>query len=300
MKQVILTLLKAFFKLISFLPMWIFEGLSNLVYLIMFYIVRYRKEVVFENLKNSFPEKSEKEIEQLAKAFFRHFVDYFFESIKSMSLSRNALMKRMKVTNPELLDFYYNSGRSIIMYASHYGNWEWWSVFPYFTKHQVVTFYQSLSNKYFDDIVRGLRENTGIKAIDSTRAFRGMMELDRKKILTFTFIPGDQCPPGYSPKYWRTFLHQESAFLLGADHIARRTNHVVVFPFMKKVKRGYYEVEFVVLHENPKELKEFELIDIFADTLEKQIRLDPRLWLWSHKRWKLNKSDWVKGDEKKN
>ena len=44
------------------LPFWILYGLADIAYVVIYYVVGYRKKVVKENLRNSFPEKTDKEI----------------------------------------------------------------------------------------------------------------------------------------------------------------------------------------------------------------------------------------------
>lgn len=293
MRKVLSHIFEAVIKVLTLLPFKILDILSNISYYIIYYIIPYRKKIVFENLRIAFPQLENKEITKLAKDFYAHFCDYFFESAKSLTIRKRNFKKRMRITNPELIETFYQEGRPIIMYFAHYGNWEWFSALPYYIRYKPLTFYQSLSNKFLEEIVVRMREKAGVIATESTNAYKAMMDLERQGVLAFTYMAGDQSPKHISKKYWRPFFNKTTPFIIGTDHIARRTNHVILFPYIKKTKRHHYEVTFEILHSNPKELKEFELIDLYATRLEQQIKDDPRLWLWTHRRWKLRESEFI-------
>src|SRR5262245_62082978 len=99
---------------LSLLPEPIMYFLSDLMYFIFYYVLGYRKKVVVDNLRKSFPEKSAAEIKQITKKFYHHFCDIFLESIKTFTASEKYITSRVKVINGDLLENYYRQKRSVI------------------------------------------------------------------------------------------------------------------------------------------------------------------------------------------
>jgi KDO2-lipid IV(A) lauroyltransferase len=235
-----------------------------------------------------FTDKNRDELYELQKSYYKHLCDLIFEAIKSLSMNKKAIQKRFVIRNPELLERYYKEGRSAIMYAGHFGNWEWISFLPLQVKHQVTSFYQKLSNKYFDELVKIARERFDAICVESGKGVKSIISHEQQNILTINLIIGDQSPRKDSAMYWTDFLGHRTAFLVGADKIAQKANHVVMFPFFNKTDRGSYEIDFQVITEQPKEMNSDDIIESFASHLEKAILAHPQLWLWSHRRWKLS------------
>ncbi|MFC2151908.1 lysophospholipid acyltransferase family protein [Bacteroidota bacterium] len=286
MNRIFESLISAFLYTFSLLPLSILYFFSKILFFISFYLLKYRSYVVYSNLKKSFPDKNKKEINQIAKGFYKHFSDLVFETLKLTSISSKELKKRIKIKNIELVDKLYSENKSVILYLGHYGNWEWLAVLPLLLKHKVLTFYQSLSSSYMDKHMKSLREKFGVKAIESHSGYKNLVNYSEQNICTFTLMIGDQGPAGPSKKYWTNFLNQETAYLVGADRIARRVNHAIVYPFVEKIRRGYYEIEFKFIELNPEKTELNEVIEKFSQQLEANIQHNPSLWLWSHRRWK--------------
>ncbi len=277
------------FYLFSLIPIWILYLFSDFAYLLVFYLIKYRRKVVQQNLQNSFPEKTEEELKSIEKAFYKHFCDTIIEAIKVYSISEKQIRKRFRVKNPELIEKYYAQNKSVILYSGHFGNWEHLVFLPFFLPHQVMTFYRKLSNKYFDQITKLSRERFGLIAVESAKGYKTLVNYSKKDILTFTFMVGDQSPRQSNAKHWVHFLNQNTAFFVGSERIAKKIKQVVVYSEMIKKSRGIYEIEFFPLAENMDDLKDFELIDKYAEMLESSIKKHPHLWLWTHRRWKLKK-----------
>lgn len=278
------------FYVISLLPMFILNILSDLVYVIAYHIIKYRRKVVRENLKNSFTDKSEQEIILIEKKFYKHFSDIVFEAVKSLTISKEEIKKRFSIKNLELIEKYYAEGRSIILYTGHHGNWEWLIFLALFIPYQTITFYQPLSNKYFNELMRTIRERIGVICVESTKGYKTIISFKQQNILTLTCLIGDQSPTKKATKHWVQFLNQNTAFLIGPDRIANKSNQVVLFPAFEKSKRGHYTLDFKVIEEEPAKRNNYEIIDKYAKLLEETIIKSPELWLWSHRRWKLKMS----------
>jgi KDO2-lipid IV(A) lauroyltransferase len=239
------------------------------------------------NLKNSFPDKTIIEIIQIEKKFYKHFCDISFESIKALTISKKSIAKRFQIKNKNLIDELYSQNKNIILYTSHYGNWEWLSFSPLFLPYQIQTFYQELSNSYFNDLMLVLRSRFGTWCVESNQGYKTMVKLQQEGTLTMTCMIGDQSPKKQSSKHWVKFLNQETAFLIGPDRIAKKLNQTLLYASFKKPRRGKYEMEFISIEDSPNQCKSEELINKYVKLLENTIIETPELWLWSHRRWKL-------------
>ncbi len=279
------------FYLVSLIPLRVLYLLADIGFVFLFYVFRYRRTVVRSNIEGSFPEKSEHDIIQIERAFYRHFCDQVFENMKFLTISAANAKKRLIVKNPELIQRYYDQKQSVISYTAHLGNWEWLAALPFYVKHQMTAFYQPQTSPYFDQIIKLVRERFGAITIESKRGYKSLMEFAKKDVLTISLIIGDQGPHPKSSRYWTTFLHRETGFMYGADRIAQKSKQVVVFPAVTKPKRGYYEVEFIVLKEDVANAQKGEIIEKYAYALEVAIYKSPHLWLWTHRRWKRGRRE---------
>lgn len=276
------------FYLMSILPMSVLYLLSDMTYIMVYYIIGYRKKVVIGNIKGSFPSKNEKEIKRISKDFYRHFCDLIFESIKRLTISERAIRKRLKIKNQDLIEKYLKDRRNILLYTAHQGNWEWLIFMPIYLPYHSNTFFMPLKNKYFNELFQLMRERFGIRCVPSINGYRTIIEDAKANNVTMNCIIGDQSPHEQSSLHWCNFLNRETAFFTGADKIAKKSNSVVIFPFFKKVKRGYYELEFQMIDDNPRVRENLEIVERYAKQLEGAILKSPEMWLWTHRRWKLN------------
>ena len=277
------------FWIIMLLPLRVLYLFSDILYFFSYYLIAYRKKVTLTNLKKSFPEKSSVEIRKIAKRFYRHLFDQFIESFKLLQMNEEQILKRFHYRNPEVLDELYSKNKSIITVFGHYGNWEWLASLPLITKYKVLAIYKPLANSILDKFFIRLREKFGVITVTIQQTLRKILDSQQNKELTIMFFLGDQRPMRRYIKYWTTFLNQDTPVLLGVEKIAKQTDQAVVFIDIQKKKRGFYEIVFTKLFENPKETEEFEITEKHIRTLEKIIINRPELWLWSHRRWKHEK-----------
>jgi len=277
------------FWIIMLLPLRVLYLFSDILYFFSYYLIAYRKKVTLTNLKKSFPEKSSVEIRKIAKRFYRHLFDQFIESFKLLQMNEEQILKRFHYRNPEVLDELYSKNKSIITVFGHYGNWEWLASLPLIIKYKVLAIYKPLANSILDKFFIRLREKFGVMTVTIQQTLRKILDSQQNKELTIMFFLGDQRPMRRYIKYWTTFLNQDTPVLLGVEKIAKQTDQAVVFIDIQKKKRGFYEIVFTKLFENPKETEEFEITEKHIRTLEKIIINRPELWLWSHRRWKHEK-----------
>ena len=276
-------------KALSYIPFWLLYILSDGLYYILYYIVRYRRRIVRKNLTESFPEKSEKEIVGIEKKFYSYLTDTILESVKMATISPNEISRRMKLMNVEGLKETMRSGKSASVFMGHYGNWEWVSSLPVHLEEGMlgVQIYHELSNKNMDRLMLYIRGRMGAISVEMRKTVRYIGKMTSEgKVAAIGFI-ADQTPRKKDAHYYLNFLNHEVPALVGTEKLTKHYGFEAWYLNVKRVKRGYYEAEFVKLHENPQELPDFELTEIYYQRLEEMIRKQPELYLWSHNRFRL-------------
>ncbi|MGZ3945906.1 MAG: lysophospholipid acyltransferase family protein [Mucilaginibacter sp.] len=282
-----------FLYLLSLLPVWLLYVISDFLFIILYYLAGYRRNVVQENLRNSFPEKSDEERSLIEKKYFKYMADLMLETIKSVSMSEKQVQQRMACTNPELMEHYFSQGKSIIAAAGHYGNWELACLtFGFLTDKKRLVVYKPQSSDIFTDFFNRTRSRFGTTMISMKQTLRKMIEY--KNELTFLVLAADQTPSRSEALYFTTFLNQPTAVFIGVEKLTGLRDCVVIFYRIDLVKRGHYTYTFVPLVENPKETRPFEITRIQVSYLESLIREKPEYWLWSHRRWKIKPEDVAK------
>lgn len=272
---------------LSKLPLWILYRLSDFLYLLLITVVPYRKKVITDNLKHSFPQKTDNQIRSLRFAFYRHFSDLVIEGVKNLGINEKELKQRFTIKNPELMRELFAKQKSVLLVSGHYMNWEWMiSGQSLFFPHQAVGIGMPLSNGFWDKKINALRSRFGMHVIHSKIVKSTFNDYQTKQIPTATLVLADQSPGDSLKSYWTTFLNQDTAVAFGAEQLAHTYNQAVVFYLPKRIKRGVYEVELTLITEEPSTKKWGEITDAHVSLLEKGINEHPQYWLWSHKRWK--------------
>lgn len=278
---------------LSKLPYPLLYLLSNFVFFLIYRVIGYRKKVVIQNIKNSFPEKNAKEHHKIMTQFYRHLCDLILESIKCFSLKKDQALKRFVLTNPELVNKFYDEGRDVIFVGGHYNNWEILAVsMGMQLKHIPMGIYQPLTNKFLDKKMRISREKYRLKMcpIKSVRE-EIIADLGEPKGSIFAI---DQSPSNPNKSYWMNFLNQETSVHYGAEKYAKELDLPVIYCIIEKTKRGHYTGTLKVLCEKPKDQEYGYITQLATKELEKDIRNAPQYWLWSHKRWKRQRPEGIK------
>jgi len=272
---------------LSLLPMVVLYRVSDLLYLLVYYLVPYRKRVIQENLKNAFPKKSSEEIHQLTQLYYRHFADLILESIKAFSISEAEILKRMHCVNPEIFLPYVEKNQNVLVGGGHYNNYEWFGV----TVGQQLPMscsciYKPLSNPFFEMKMKSSREKYGLQIIPIREVNAWFEKIKDLSHPSLTIFATDQSPGSPSKAHWGTFLNQDTPMTFGLEKNAKATNYPVFFGEIKKLKRGYYEFRFSLISADPKNEKHGFITEEVQRRLELQIIELPQYWLWSHRRWK--------------
>jgi len=279
-----------FLYLVSLLPFWILYGISNFIYVVLYYLIRYRRDVVRTNLKNSFPAMPEAERSAIEKKYYKYLGDLLVETVKMVTISGDSLRKRMKPTNPELVDHYFKKNKSIIAAAGHYCNWEMAALaFGMLTEEKRIIVYKPLKSEVFDDFFNKVRSRFGAMLVAMKQTLRTMVAL--KKELTFSVLVSDQTPNRHEINFFTTFLNQPTAVFLGIEKLAKLIDAAVLFYRIDRVKRGYYTYTLVPLIDEPKLTADHEITEAHVRYLEQLINENPQYWLWSHRRWKYMPED---------
>lgn len=273
---------------ISYLPLTILYWVSTGLYFFIFYVVRYRYQVVQENLQHAFPEKDAEAIEVIMKQFYRNFCDFIIEVLKSITISAVELEKRVTVKDPEVIERYFKNGQSVLVLSSHQFNWEWIPLASSLRLSMPMNpVYKRLSNRYFDRLMLNIRSRFGVNLIEMNETVAQIV--GKKNSVNAFGLIADQTPLIDADKYWSRFLNQDTPFFIGSERIAHLTKYPVLFVGIKKIKRGYYEIKFEELAEPPYHKNDHSILDKYIVMAEMLIQERPAEWLWSHRRWKYKK-----------
>lgn len=286
MRFIIYLIAYPFLWFISMLPFRLLYLFSDFVYLIVYYLIGYRKKTVRENLALALPNLSDEERLIIEKKSFRHLCDMFLEMIKTMTISNKEISKRFVFTNLEVYKNLEAQEKSIAMMLAHYASYEWVISMNAYVKFSAFAIYKKIANPYFDKLVRDIRSRFKANLITTKETIPVIIKNNRNKELSIYGFASDQSPRISSAFHWQKFMGVEVPVHTGAEMLSKKYNMNVIFLKVKKVKRGYYEASFEVLSENAKEVPNYEITDKFLKLVEQQILEAPEYYLWTHKRWK--------------
>lgn len=273
--------------LLSNLPMRVLFIFSDIAFVILYYVVGYRKKVVRNNLKMSFPEKTEKELRSIEKKTFRHFTDVFVEMIKSFTISEKEISQRLSITNPELLDKYYLKGQSVIFLSGHYANWEWVSfIVEKSLNYHMSVVYKKISNEYFDKLMKKTRNKFGVRFVVTRNFYPEILKNKKEGVIQAYGFLSDQSPMLKNAKFWSDFMGIRVPVIIGPETIAKKMNYPVFYFQTEQVKRGVYRSTFLLLEEDPKSAETYSITKKYIKSLEDQIQKQPEFYFWTHKRFK--------------
>ena len=286
MKLIAFILIYPFLWFVSVLPFPILYKLSDLVYFLVYYIIKYRKKSVRSQLKSTLPNYSKEELLQIEKKFYAHLCDLFLEMIKTMSISEKEIAKRFRFTNLEIIKDLELQKKSIALMCSHYASYEWIISLNNFIDFKGYAIYKKINNTYFDNLVRKIRLRFKANLVTTKESIPLIEENYRKNILGIYGFASDQSPQLHAARHWKDFLGINVPVYTGAEMLAKRFDMNVVFLKTKKIKRGHYEATFEILAQNVKEIPDYQITDKFLNLVEKQILEAPEFYFWTHKRWK--------------
>ena len=277
----------AFFYLLSLLPWRVFYIISDFFAFILQRVIKYRVDVVANNLAIAFPDKSPAERQKIANAFYKKFTDSFLETIKFISISNSEYEKRF-TSNVEVLNDLYKTGQNVQIMAGHFFNWEYanWGVAKY-GQYPFIAVYMPLSNRFFDKLILQMRARFGSIMIPATQ-FKTQFHQYANKGSYAMALAADQNPSNPMKAFWVPFFGKNTPFVKGPEKGAILNNTAQVFVHFYSTKRGYYHMEYTLMTTTPKEFKEGALTAMYVKILEEKIKLEPANYLWSHRRFKYD------------
>lgn len=292
MKEIGYKTLLGILTALAYLPLGILYVFADILFVIIYHILRYRRKLVRDNLAKCFPEKSGSERKAIARKFYRNFADYIVETIKLLHISDAEMCRRMKFENIGLIDSLVAEGHSIVVYFAHCGNWEW---APSMTLHvaehpgETVDYcqvYRPLRSKTFDRLMLHVRSRFGSLSFAKKTVLRDLIKLRSEGIISVTGFMSDQKPSHGDPTVVLRFLNRPTAFISGTETLARKLGMAAIYWDTEKTSRGHYRITCRLLHANPADLTPQQLTHIYAEALQKTINRNPSIWLWTHNRWK--------------
>ena len=293
-------LLFAFLYLLSLLPLRLLYVIADVLFLPLFYVVKYRRKVVEKSLHECFPEKSEAELRAIEKRFYHFFCDYLMEVIKLFSMSKREMMRRMEFTGLDKVrdDLARADKKFCFLYLGHYCNWEYIASLAYWVPEiHCGQIYHRIYNQAFDELFLKLRNQFGGESILMKDTLRRILTLRKQEKPVMIGFISDQLPKFENMNHWTTFLHHDTSFFIGAERIAKQVDAALYYVKVERVRRGHYRASFECMALHPKEYPDYELTNMYARMLEEQIKEKPEYWLWTHKRWKRTKEMWLKWKE---
>jgi len=276
-----------FIGLIGVTPFFMLYGISDFAQIVIGRWIKYRRKVIFENIKRAFPKKSDQEIDKMIKLVYQNLTDVLIESLKSFTLSKASIVKRHKILNPQLLDKYLQNNQSVIVVTAHYNNWEWGSLSAGIqTNYKYIAFYKPINNPIINRAILKSRSRCGThmaSIYETSKSFE-----DNKNRPRVFLMAADQSPSSkqLNHAYWFDFLDQPTPFLHGLEKHARFNGYPVLYVNIQRKRRGYYTMELSELCNNPNVLDDGELTLRYVKKVEEIVKAQPENWLWSHKRWK--------------
>ena len=275
------------------LPFRALYALSDVIFFLLYYVVRYRRRVVLDNIVASFPDMSASECRATARQCFRNFADYFVETVKLAHISDEEMMRRMEFENVATVDRILSSGRSIVVYFAHCFNWEWapsitlWSDLKPGRDAVFSQVYRPLVNKWFDSYFLKLRGRFHSESYPKRTVLRDLIKERRAGMPGICGFMSDQKPSHGDVAHVVNLLNHPTAMITGTEQVARKLDSAVMYMDMYKLRRGHYRIVMRLITETPSRLPEMAITERYASLLQQTIRRNPSIWLWSHKRWKI-------------
>jgi KDO2-lipid IV(A) lauroyltransferase len=278
-----------FLKLIGYLPLFVLYGIASVAKWLLYFVFSYRKKVIVDNIKNSFPTLSHSEVNALTLKFYGYLTDQLVEFFKGSTITKKEMLKRVNLVNEQIINNYLNQGIPVVLVAGHQGNWEWAVHRLALSENLYDIVYQKLSSPLFNEFTFWVRSRFGSNVLMEKRE-SVILARDRKNIPRAICLAADQSPSKPESAYWTNYLHQDTGFFTGMERFAREYQYPVIFVELIRKKRGYYTMSFEGLIKPPYDnIEKGAIIELFARRLEKSVINYPDQYLWSHKRWKHKK-----------
>jgi len=286
MQRLLYILVYPLWWLISLLPLSILYLISDILFVLLYYIIGYRRRVVKDNLALALPDRNSTERKQIEKDFYIHLCDFFIETIKSLSISEKEINRRFQFENIDILQDFYNQNKSVLLMCGHYASWEWSGILTKHMPYRGIAVYKQLKNPYFDKLIKRIRGKFGAEIVTNKQIVTKLFRMHRDQQKSLTLILSDQTPKISDYKHVDTFMGVRVPVFVGTEELAKKLDQIPIYLQVRKIKRGHYAARFIPLTKHPNKVPNYEITRMFLDEIEKQIAAAPAYYLWSHKRWK--------------
>ena len=298
MKEFLYNIIYGIFYLVSKLPYRALYVISDIANLVLYHIVRYRRDIVRRNITSAFPEKSLEECISIERGFYKWFCDYFVETVKLMSVSRQELLSRIEFRGIDKIEECFDRGQTCAGILGHYGNWELLSATGLVIKKPpeavIGLIYHPLRSQLFDRLFINMRQSMGGVCVPKKDILRYLVSFRSQNLMNLFGYIADQAPRYRNIHLWLPFLNHDTPVFTGAERIMRKMNNAVFYIDVERPERGKYIYTFKLMTDKPGEMPEFEITKKFFVMLEQTIRREPRFYLWSHNRWKRTREEFDK------
>lgn len=298
MKEFLYNIIYGIFYLVSKLPYRALYVISDIANLVLYHIVRYRRDIVRRNITSAFPEKSPEECISIERGFYKWFCDYFVETVKLMSVSRQELLSRIEFRGIDKIEECFDRGQTCAGILGHYGNWELLSATGLVIKKHpeavIGLIYHPLRSQLFDRLFINMRQSMGGVCVPKKDILRYLVSFRSQNLMNLFGYIADQAPRYRNIHLWLPFLNHDTPVFTGAERIMRKMNNAVFYIDVERPERGKYIYTFKLMTDKPGEMPEFEITKKFFVMLEQTIRREPRFYLWSHNRWKRTREEFDK------
>lgn len=298
MKNIIYAMVHGIIYLVSLLPYKAMFVISDFLYVIIYRVAGYRRAVVRRNITGAFPEKSPDETLRIERDFYKWLCDYFLETVKMLSVSRDELLRHIEFRGTEKMEEYFDRGQTCAAILGHYCNWELLSaVNTSFKRHNEAVcglVYHPLRNKVADTLMIKMRQSTGGVCVPKNDVLRYLVSFRRQGLMNLFGYIADQSPKYSNIHLWLDFMNRDTPVFTGAERLMRKMNNAVFYADMERTSRGRYVCTFRLITDNPASQPEYAITRTFFSMLETTIRRNPALYLWSHDRWKRTRAEFEK------
>lgn len=295
--DIVYYLLRGLFWPVALLPLPVLYVLADVIFWLVYSVVRYRRGLVDKNLRQCFPDKPDDERKAIRRQFYHNFADYIAETIKLLHISDREMLRRFTFGNLEAMTAPMSQGRSVVAYFSHCGNWEWAPSVILHCPEQVAAgdafcqIYRPLRSKAMDRLMLHVRSRFGAVSLPKATSLRSFVSMRRNGTVSVTGFMSDQKPSHGDQIHVVEFLGRPTPVITGTEQLARRLGMCVVYWDMHKIARGHYRINIVPMADNAADTAEFQLTDSYFRLLETTIKRNPSIWLWTHNRWKQHIPD---------
>lgn len=266
--------------------------ISDLLKILIHYVFGYRKKIIISNLERSFPDKTRKEIRQIAGRFYRNLSDIILEVIKLEIISKEQLLERCRFSGFEQLQNSFARGRSVIIAIGHCGNWEWMATaLGVLIPVKGYAIIKPLSNRYFNKYMEILRNRLNPGCTIPFRKSYRILARNRQEFISASLLVSDQTPLRGEITFWTNFLNQDTPFYEGMEKMAKSLDFDVVFMDIRRTGRMRYHGNIQLITNDPRQTGDYMITEKYIRLLENSIRENPDNWLWSHRRWKHRKPE---------